>query len=72
MSKYTLSINIMSDNRDLLDNLLVTLETVTGNLTEIDRVKLIKREGKFEDPDSKPTTLQRNLFLDKWMLSEGI
>ena len=71
MSKYTLSINIISDNRELLDNLLVTLEPVTGDLNEIDRIRLIKREGAHSGRKiQEPTTLQRNLFLDKWALSE--
>lgn len=71
MSKYTLSINIMSDNRELLDNLLVTLEAVTGDLSEIDKVRLVKSKGShFTRKKREPTTMQRNLFLDKWMLSE--
>jgi len=71
MSKYTLTINIMSDNLELLDNLLVTLEAVTGDLSEIDRVRFVKREGSlFSRKKHGPTTLQRNLFLDKWILSD--
>jgi len=69
MSRYTLSIHIMSDNLDLLENLLVTLEPVSGEITEIDRVKFIRREnGNSEPVIQEPSTLQRNLFLDKWAL----
>ena len=77
MSRYTLSINIRSDNKELLDNLMVTLETINGSLSEVDAVELYTSCGndrlasgeqvKYRDP----TTTQRNLFLDKWMLAEN-
>jgi hypothetical protein len=78
MSLYTLSINIKSDNKELLDNLMVTLETINGNLAEVDAVELFTIHdgnksgsgGKLEPVD--PSTTQRNLFLDKWMLSEMV
>jgi len=69
MSRYTLSIHIMSDNLDLLENLLVTLEPVSGEIAEIDRVQFIKHaSGNSEPVTREPSTLQRNLFLDKWAL----
>ena len=77
MSRYTLSINIKSDNKELLDNLMVTLETINGNLTDVDAVELFttqdseKRGGNEKVTCLDPTTTQRNLFLDKWMLSEA-
>ena len=40
MSRYTLSINITSDNRDLLENLMVTLESPDGDLFEVESVEL--------------------------------
>ena len=78
MSRYTLSINIKSDNKELLDNLMVTLETINGNLTEVDAVELYTSQDDVQCHDSgnarqlDPTTTQRNLFLDKWMLSEAV
>jgi len=78
MSRYTLSINIKSDNKDLLDNLMVTLETINGNLAEVDAVELFTSQdndqagaGLQRNPID-PTTTQRNLFLDKWALSEAL
>jgi hypothetical protein len=76
MSRYTLSINIKSDSKELLDNLMVTLETINGNLAEVDAVELFTTQdsGKLGSDKRRfridPTTTQRNLFLDKWMLSE--
>ena len=82
MSRYTLSINIKSDNKDLLDNLMVTLETINGNLSDVDAVELFTSHDSdtcntgvaVESLEPKkaidPTTTQRNLFLDKWMFCE--
>lgn len=78
MSRYTLSINIKSDSKELLDNLMVTLETINGNLQEVDAVELFTFQdgddpGHHRQMDSRdPTTTQRNLFLDNWMLSEAV
>ena len=77
MSQYTLSINIKSDSKELLDNLMITLETVNGDLARVDAVELFTVrdggspacEGRQQGLD--PTTTQRNLFLDKWMLTEA-
>lgn len=77
MSRYTLSINIKSDSKELLDNLMVTLETINGSLDDVDAVELFTVQDSDKpaaDGQTKyldPTTTQRNLFLDKWMLSEA-
>ncbi len=81
MSKYTLSINIQSETKELLENLMVTLETINGDIENIDSVELLTVSGpSFIDYRSKaesesantpkPTINQRNLFLDKWVISE--
>jgi len=77
MSRYTLSINITSDNLDLLENLMVTLETPEGDLSEVDSVELYTSpEAQQSLPlpapkgqEAGPSTTQRNLFLDQWCLS---
>lgn len=76
MRKYTLSINIQSESKDLLENLMVTLETISGDIEKINSVELLTVSGPayidFSHPQSSDelTTLQRNLFLDKWAISE--
>jgi len=45
MSKYTLSINIQSESKDFLENLLVTLETINGDIEHIDSVEMITLSG---------------------------
>ena len=83
MSKYTLSINIQSESKELLENLMVTLETINGNIENIDSVELLTVSGPsyidYRSGDAseashaeKPSTTQRNLFLDKWVISEII
>ena len=77
MRKYTLSINIQSESKDLLDNLMVTLETINGDIEKINSVELLTVSGPAyidfnsdNDESSELTTSQRNLFLDKWVISE--
>jgi len=78
MSRYTLSINIKSDSKELLDNLMVTLETIQGDLAEVDAVELFTIRDNDETGGDRrvkcidPTTTQRNLFLDKWLLEEAL
>ena len=77
MSRYTLSINIKSDNKDLLDNLMVTLETINGSLSDVDAIELFTSNVVADTEPAKrviysdPTTTQRNLFLDNWVFSEA-
>jgi len=80
MSKYTLLINIQSEHKEFLDNLMVTLETINGDIDDIDSVELLTVSGPscidycIENElieTSKPTISQRNLFLDKWSISES-
>lgn len=77
MRKYTLSINIQSDSKDLLDNLMVTLETINGDIDKINSVELLTVSGpayidfgRSKNDSGELTTSQRNLFLDKWAISE--
>ena len=78
MRKYTLSINIQSDSKDLLENLMVTLETINNDdLEKLSSVELLTVSGPAfvdfshsQNDVDEPTISQRNLFLDKWAISE--
>jgi len=77
MRKYTLSINIQSESKDLLENLMVTLETINGDIEKINSVELLTVSGPAyidfnhaQGETSELTVSQRNLFLDKWAISE--
>lgn len=78
MSRYTLCINIRSDNKELLDNLMVTLESIQGDISDVEAVELSTTQdntsasAKKNLHTSDPTTTQRNLFLDSWALNEAI
>ena len=77
MRKYTLSINIQSNSKDLLDNLMVTLETINGDIEQINSVELLTVSGPAyvdfshsRNSSDELTASQRNLFLDKWAINE--
>lgn len=77
MRKYTLSINIQSESKDLLENLMITLETINGDIEKLQSVELLTISGPaFVDfsesinSQSEPSDIQRNLFLDKWAITE--
>lgn len=76
MRKYTLSINIQSDNKELLESLMVTLETVNGDIEQLNSVELLTVSGPAyvdftaAQVTEEITVSQRNLFLDKWAISE--
>jgi len=77
MRKYTLSINIQSESKELLENLMVTLETINGDIDKLSSVELLTVSGpafvdltETQDASDELTISQRNLFLDKWAISE--
>ena len=43
MSKYTLSINIRSHSKELLENLVVTLESGNGDIENIESVEILTK-----------------------------
>ncbi len=55
---------------------MVTLETINGDLNKVDAVELFTTQDEDQPGNSRritcvdPTTTQRDLFLDKWVLSE--
>ena len=86
MSTYTLSINITSACKEVLDSLMVTVETVTGDLASIETIEVLspdkkvyavsnsidKKESITGPKQGTPTVTQRSLFLDKWMMNDSL
>jgi len=74
---YTLAINIRSECKELLDNLLITLESSSGNVAELDSIEVLTVsgpvciDGQMLGRNTAPTVMQRNLFLDKWAGNDG-
>ena len=77
MTMYTLSINIRSECKELLENLLITLESSSGEMSELDMIEMLTVsgpvciEGQMMQRGSPLTVMQRNLFLDKWAVNDG-
>jgi len=74
---YTLAINIRSEHKELLDNLMITLESSGGDIANLDSIEILKVNGpvcisgQMLIRDKTPTVMQRNLFLDKWAVNDG-
>ena len=77
MAVYTLSINIRSECKELLENLMITLETIKGDVSELESIELLTVsgpvciDGNIKSGDHPLTITQRNLFLDKWAVNDG-
>ena len=74
---YTLSIQVQCENKDLLENLMITFESIKGDVSQLQAIELLTVSGPayvyFADKAqaSSLTVQQRNLFLDQWSITEG-
>lgn len=75
MKKYLLVINIHSESKELLENLMITLETLSDDLQHLSQIELSEiSSANIVQFDTRPrqtdesNILQRNLFLDRWMV----
>lgn len=77
MTAYTLSINIRSESKELLENLMITLETIKGDVSDLECIELLTVsgpvciDGHLLSGNHPLTVTQRNLFLDKWAVNDG-
>lgn len=77
MTMYTLAINIRSECKELLDNLMITLESTGESVTELDSIDVLTVsgpvciDGQMLATEGVPTVTQRNLFLDKWAVNDS-
>jgi hypothetical protein len=77
MTAYTLSINIHSESQELLENLMITLETIKGDVSDLESIEVLTVsgpvciDGHLMSGDRSLTVTQRNLFLDKWAVNDG-
>jgi hypothetical protein len=77
MTMYTLAINIRSECKELLDNLMITLESSSGDVSALDSIEVLSVSGpvciagRMMSDEKAPTVTQRNLFLDKWAVNDG-
>ena len=78
MSKYCLSINVRSENRELLDNLMLTLESINGDISEVDTIEIHTADLPLNTNQQAANEIraihlpEKGLFLEKWLLPEMI
>ena len=68
MKKYLLVINIHAESKELLENLMITLESLSDDLAELSQIELSVQFNTRPKQTDEPSILQRNLFLDRWMV----
>ncbi len=75
MSTYCLTIKVRSKNEALLNNLIVTVETLDKNINEIDTLEMFTAETEVSDKlevsnNTQLESLNKEMFLDCWMINE--
>ena len=75
MNSYCLTIKVRSKNEALLNNLLVTVETLNDKINEIETLEMFTATTEVIDkPEVSDNTqiesLNKEMFLDCWMINE--
>ena len=75
MSTYCLTIKVRSKNEALLNNLIVTVETLDKNINEIETLEMFTAETEVSDKlevshNPQIESLNKEMFLDCWMINE--
>ncbi len=75
MNTYCLTIKVRSKNEALLNNLIVTVETLDKNINEIDTLEMFTAETEVSDKlevsnNTQLESLNKEMFLDCWMINE--
>lgn len=75
MNSYCLTIKVRSKNEALLNNLLVTVETLNDRINEIEMLEMFTGASEVTDKleasnATQPELLNKELFLDCWMVHE--
>ena len=75
MSTYCLTIKVRSKNEALLNNLIVTVETLDKNINEIETLEMFTAETAVSDTlavskNTQTDSLNKEMFLDCWMINE--
>jgi len=75
MNSYCLTIKVRSKNEALLNNLLVTVETLNDKINEIETLEMFTATTEVIDkPEVSDNTqiefLNKEMFLDCWMINQ--
>ncbi len=75
MSTYCLTIKVRSKNEALLNNLIVTVETLNDKINEIETLEMFTSSSEVSDKlevsnNTQLESLNKEMFLDCWMINE--
>ena len=75
MNDYCLTIKVRSKNEALLNNLIVTVETLDDKINEIETLEMFTSASEVTDirevSNNTPVEpLNKEMFLDCWMINE--
>jgi len=75
MSTYCLTIKVRSKNEALLNNLIVTVETLNDKINEIETLEMFTSSSEVGDKlevsnNPRIESLNKEMFLDCWMINE--
>jgi len=75
MSTYCLTIKVRSKNEALLNNLIVTVETLNDKINEIETLEMFTSSSEVSDKlevsnNTQVESLNKEMFLDCWMINE--
>ena len=75
MSTYCLTIKVRSKNEALLNNLIVTVETLNDKINEIETLEMFTSSREVSDKlevsnNARIESLNKEMFLDCWMINE--
>ena len=75
MNTYCLTIKVRSKNEALLNNLILTVETLNDKLSEIETLEMFTAATEVTDKLEVSNTTQfasmnKEMFLDCWMINE--
>lgn len=73
MAKYCLSINILSNQRELLDKLMLTLETQDGDMSALEGVEIQTADRDVIVSTAEPDeVMEQGVALEHWFLPDGL
>jgi hypothetical protein len=75
MNDYCLTIKVRSKNEALLNNLIVTVETLDDKINEIETLEMFTSASEVTDiievsHNTPIKALNKEMFLDCWMINE--
>ena len=75
MSTYCLTIKVRSKNEALLNNLIVTVETLNDKINEIETLEMFTSSSEVSDKlevsnNARIESRNKEMFLDCWMINE--